>query len=143
MIINLLFKMKNTLIVMIAVILAGVAGFYGGTKYQQTQARSGMMMGQMGGRPESGEMRQGTTGSRPVSGEIIDQAQDSITVKLQDGGSKIILLSKETEIKKAQEGSLTDLVAGESVVVFGTENTDGSISATNVQLSSGMQPNFK
>jgi len=59
----------------------------------------------------------------------------TITVKLEDGSSKIILLSEKTSINKASEGSITDLTAGEKVAVFGTTNADGSVTAQNIQIN--------
>jgi len=59
----------------------------------------------------------------------------TITVKLPDGSSKIILLSEKTSINKASEGSVADLVVGEKVAVFGTTNTDGSVTAQNIQIN--------
>ena len=60
---------------------------------------------------------------------------NSITVKLQDGQSKIIILSDTTEINQASKAAKTDLSAGKQVAVFGTENSDGSVTAQNIQLN--------
>lgn len=69
-------------------------------------------------------------GSRFISSD-----DKSITVKLQDGSSKIVLLTDTTSISKSTEGSKSDLKTGEKVAVFGTENSDGSVTAQNVQLN--------
>jgi ribosomal protein S1 len=84
----------------------------------------------------SNQFRQGSgLGLRPVSGEIISQDDKSITVKLQDGSSRIVILSDQTEINKTSEGSKEDLKTGERITTFGTENSDGSVTAQNVQLN--------
>ena len=70
-----------------------------------------------------------------VRGEIIDQDEESITVKLSDDSSKIVLISENMSINKATEGSVDDLEVGKEVMVFGQENSDGSVSATNIQLN--------
>ena len=57
-----------------------------------------------------------------------------MTVKLQDGGSKIVILTDSTAINKSAEGSREDLKIGGKVGVFGTENSDGSVTAQNIQL---------
>lgn len=75
------------------------------------------------------------TGFRPVVGEIISKDDKSVTVKLQDGGSKIVLFSDGTSINKVSEGSKDDLKTGEQVGIFGTENSDGSVTAQNIQLN--------
>ena len=129
---------KNNSILMIigiAIVALGV-GFFGGMKYQQSQRQSfsrqfGMNQ-QQGTRGGNGSVR---GGFRPVNGEILSTDANSITVKLPDGSSKIVLLSDKTEINKASVATVTDLTAGEKVSVFGTENTDGSVSATSVQLN--------
>jgi len=70
---------------------------------------------------------------RPVSGEVIAKDNDSITVKVQDGWSKIIFISDTTTVAKTEEGSLDDLAEGTQVVVFGSQNDDGSIAAESIQ----------
>ena len=60
---------------------------------------------------------------------------DSVTVKLMDGTSKIVLFSDKTEINKAQQAQTADLKVGEKVMVMGQENSDGSVTAQNIQLN--------
>ena len=86
--------------------------------------------GRNGGQFGGGQNR---SGFRPVAEEII--GSDSITVKLQDGSSKIVLLSEKTEINKADQAKKDELTVGERVAVFGQENADGSVTAQNIQLN--------
>ena len=81
-------------------------------------------------------MRQTGNGQsfRPVSGEIIGSDDKSVTVKLQDGSSKIVLLSDSAQINKASVGAKEDLKTGENIVVFGTTNSDGSVTAQSIQI---------
>lgn len=74
-------------------------------------------------------------GMRPVSGEVISADANSITVKSQDGSSKIVILSGSTKFVKTAEVAKNDITKGIQVGVFGTENTDGSITATNIQIN--------
>lgn len=53
---------------------------------------------------------------------------------MQDGSTKIIILSDQTVINKSSEGSKSDLKTGERVTTFGTENSDGSITAQNISI---------
>lgn len=127
--------MKNVwLIALVAILFAGGAGFFAGMKYQQSKQPA--FLRQMGG--VQGQ-RTGTGGNRmgfrPVNGEIISSDDKSITVKLQDGSSKIVLFSDSTEINKAAEATKEDLKTGEKVAVFGTENSDGTVTAQNIQLN--------
>jgi len=131
---------NNYLITVILVIVFAGAGFYVGMKYQQGQ--KGNLSGQFGnGQNVMRNNRTGATGAnnlggfRPVAGEIISADNKSITVKLQDNSSKIILINDKTQINKAETVNKSELKIGEKVSVFGSENTDGSVTAQNVQLN--------
>lgn len=128
-------KNNNILIIFLVAILVGAGAFFAGMKYQQSKqpAFTRQFGGGQGIRNGQG---QGTRqGFRPVNGEIISSDEKSITVKLQDGSSKIVLLSDKTEINKAASGTKDDLKVGEKVAVFGNENSDGSVTAQNIQLN--------
>ena len=149
--------MKNVsvspiILAVVAIVLAGGA-FFGGMKYQQSKAqvffqRDGgnriMMGGPNGGNMPFGQRGQGGPGGqggrigqgfRPVTGQILSADDKSITVKLMDGSSKIVLFSDTTTINKAAEATKTDLKTGETVAVFGAQNPDGSVTAQNIQLN--------
>jgi hypothetical protein len=133
---------KNNLIVLtiVLVVIAGAGGFAGGIKYQQSKLRTftgGMMNG--GGAVRMGQNGQGRmmgnrTGFRPVAGEILSIDDTSITVKMPDGGSKIVILSEKTTINKAATALKSDLKVGSQVAVFGQDNSDGSVTAQSIQL---------
>jgi len=125
---------KNLVVTIIIAVLVGGAGFFAGMKYQQGKQRNlaRQFFGQIGGRQGAGANR---LGFRPVNGEIIDADEKSITVKLQDGSSKIVIVSETTQINKAEQASKQDLKVGEKVAVFGSENSDGSITAQNIQIN--------
>ena len=131
--------MKKNLITTIAVALAvGSVCFFAGMKYQQSKQRTvaRQFVGQIGGRQGAGANR---LGFRPVNGEIIAADEKSITVKLQDGSSKIVIVSEITQINKAEQASKEDLKVGGKVAVFGQENSDGSVTAQNIQINPLMQ----
>lgn len=131
--------MKNNLIlgVIIALVIGGAVGFFGGMQYQKSQ-RPNFAQGNFPGR-ENGQPGQrfgGANGAnRPVSGEIISADDKSITVKMQDGSSKIVILSDTTSINKQATGTKDDLKTGTNVAVFGTSNSDGSVTAQSIQLN--------
>lgn len=140
--------MKNTrLVIGVLLIAVGITGFFGGMKYQQSK---GFSMTDI----QSGDTHVGMTGlsgsertrrngnSEMVSGEIIDKDETSITVKQADESTKIILLSEDTGVNKTSQGSIDDLETGESVMIFGQENPDGSISAANIQLNPRFRDGF-
>lgn len=125
-----------------AVIVLAVAsgGFYAGMKYQQTRRPAGGAF--MNGGAGSVRFRsEGRTinGARQVMGEIIDKDDASITVKMPDGSTRIVMVSDKTPVNKAEKGSLDDLKNGQTVAVFGTDNADGSVTAQNVQLNPGVR----
>jgi len=122
------------LLIILALVIGGGIGFFAGIKYQQGKQRNvaRQFLGQMGGRQGTGTNR---LGLRPVNGEIISADEKSITVKLQDGSSRIVIVSENTQINKAEQATKTDLKIGEKVAVFGQENSDGSVTAQNIQLN--------
>ena len=126
-------KGQNLFFFLFVLLIVAGGAFYGGMKYQESRLPA--FRGQFGGMMGQLNSRGNRTGFRPVAGEIINIDDKSITVKLQDGSSKIILISDKTSINKADQGSKTDLKNGEQVAVFGSENSDGSITAQNIQLN--------
>jgi hypothetical protein len=76
----------------------------------------------------------GNRGGGFVSGSIMAEDSNSITVKLADGSTKIVLYSGSTNINVSQAGSAADLVVGKDVTITGTANTDGSVTATRIQM---------
>ena len=124
--------MKNNLLITVIVsLLVGGVAFYGGMKHQQSKLPN------FGGRIADGQRGVNNTrpsGLRTIMGEVISKDDQSITVKLNDGSSKIVILSETTQINKASEAAIEDLVEGETISAFGTENSDGSITAQNIQM---------
>lgn len=138
--------MKKNIItnIIIAVVIAGVA-FFGGMQYSKSKVMSTTASRQFGGGTSTGMMGGGRpggasaamTGMRSggaVIGSVLSKDDKSITVQTQGGGSKIIFLSEKTAISTAAKGSLADIVAGSDVVVMGTPNADGSVTAQTIQL---------
>jgi len=124
-------KNKNLIIMILLLVIVGGGAFFAGMKYQQRNVAR-QFFGQMGGRQGVSTNR---LGFRPVNGEIIAADEKSITVKLQDGSSKIVIVSETTQINKAEQATKEDLKIGEKVAVFGQENSDGSLTAQNIQIN--------
>ncbi|KPJ55906.1 hypothetical protein AMJ49_06150 [Parcubacteria bacterium DG_74_2] len=147
---------KKILPIIIAFIIISGGAFYGGMKYTQSKSLQGF--GQSDFQelrnlsPEERQQRlqqMGTAGmdlgvgrignrkgSGFVAGEVISKDEESITVKLQDGGSRIIFYSDSTEVSKFIDGNAEDIEIGKSVTISGETNEDGSITAKTIQLSS-------
>ena len=139
---------QNPLLIpmIVGFLVIGAGSFYGGMTYAKKTASpmNEMRMGQMG---QMGQMRTmngnapgGTTGARGgmmggmTSGEIISKDDTSVTVKLTDGGSKVVFLSTSTTIGTMSTGSLEDLSTGTNVMVVGSTNADGSVTASTIQI---------
>lgn len=140
---------KNIPVIVVIVIIAGGIGFFGGMKYGQSRGsvagrnfqnltpEQRQQMGQ-GFRNSAGVDSRGNknnpAGGGFVNGEIISQDDKSVTVKLRDGGSKIIFFSDTTSISKMADGVPTDLGVGKSITVTGSTNSDGSVTAQSIQI---------
>lgn len=124
--------MKKLLPIIIILIIVGAGTFFAGMKFGQskTPQRQGFQqmdaagVGFRGNRENAGF----------TSGEIIAKDDQSITIKLQNGGSKIIFYSDSTEISKFTSGAPSDLEVGKAIMVNGKTNDDGSITAQTIQL---------
>jgi len=129
--------MKNNLIIIaITGIVLGSGGFFAGIKYQQSRAPGFDNMS------KNATMRQRPGGPAhelsSVRGSIISQDKDSLTIKMVDNSSKIILLSDLTKINTTSEASKEDLTIDDQVVIFGQTNSDGSVSAETIQIGSSL-----
>jgi len=140
--------MKNKKIVSIVigiVVLAGV--FYGGMFYGKNKTpalgtdRFGSNMQNRIGQfnADGGNNKMGSGGL--IAGEIISKDNKSVTVKLTDGGSKIIFLDTSTAVTKMATGSANELIIGTQVSVTGTSNSDGSIMAKSIQIRPQIKQN--
>ncbi len=148
---------KILLGIFIVALVVGGGAFYGGMKYAEGKSPRGLSQNFQNLSNLSPEQRQqrlqelGATstaaglrggfgggqrggGSGFTAGEIISKDDKSITVKLQDGGSKIVFFSDSTEITKSVNGILNDLEIGKNVTVNGAANSDGSVIAQSIQL---------
>lgn len=130
--------MKKILPFLLIAIVAGGLAFYGGMQYgrmsgdaqtdvfQSSQSQQRVFSGSRGS-------RLGANGNF-VIGDILSKDDKSVTVKLQNGGSKIVFYSSSTQISKVADTTASDLVQGVSVRVNGTTNSDGSVTAQSVQI---------
>ena len=126
--------MRNTIIwVVLAAVLFGAVGFYGGVTYQKSQATSGFA-GRFGGGGFGGSSSTGGRAAGNIAtGTVIAQDATSITVKTAEGGSKTLFVSAQTRISKQQVLTSADIKVGDQVAGFGTA-ANGGIDARMVQV---------
>lgn len=139
--------MKNNTLILITIISLAL-GFGGGylfKNYQVGKMRSnfdGQLLERQGNgqglqnvqRPQNGQGLQTGFGGM-VMGEIISQDENSITVKSQDGSTIIVIIGDSTTYTKTQNTDKGELDTTTQVRVFGSANSDGSITAQNIQLN--------
>lgn len=67
-----------------------------------------------------------------TAGTIQSVDDDTIYVETADGETVEVRTSGDTEVQVSSEGSVDDLAEGETVVVQGDQQDDGSLDATNI-----------
>ena len=132
---------KTMVISALLVLLALGGGFFAGMTYQKGKAvvRNGfyaMTQGNQGGMMR-GRFGQGQGGQnfRPVRGEVLSLSQNTMTVKLPNGNSEIVVFGQSTQFVKSEAASVSDVKTGDTVMVVGTQNSDGSVTAQNVEVN--------
>ena len=148
--------MKRWLIpvIVVVVVAIGVGAFFGGkaagggtpsaaeamkvvsnltAAQRQALAQSSGGTGTATGAPTGGFAGASGAGGNMTSGSIVSSDANSMTIKLASGSTKIVLFSDSTTISVSKTGSTSDLTAGQEVRVSGTTNSDGSITASNIQ----------
>ncbi len=123
---------KRTLIIhLVAVPLLVAVSFWGGMQYagSQAPARGSFGAAAYAGR---GGMRAGNAAF--AAGVIMAADPASLTLGLQNGNSEIVYLATSTQILKSASGTAADLIQGANVVVTGTPNQGGSMTAQSIQI---------
>ncbi|MBI5135483.1 hypothetical protein HZA86_04610 [Candidatus Uhrbacteria bacterium] len=143
-------KQQQIISFVAAVVLVAGGAFYGGLQYGRSQSTSstgvgagsrfaGRMMGQNG----SGEFRMrgpgGSGNDEFVTGKIISTDATELRVELIGGGSRIVLIGSETTVTQSQTIKPSALKAGDSVVLNGTANQDGSLNARMIRVGDTTQ----
>ncbi|MES2409765.1 MAG: hypothetical protein V4509_05720 [Patescibacteria group bacterium] len=125
---------KKKKIYIISSVVVAIILFYGGMKYgESSQTKSQFGNFQAGARASGGRtIFAGGMGGMTL-GDIINIDNGSLTLKTRDGSSKVVLIGSSTPVTKSVQGQITDLKAGDSVMIAGKANSDGSIAASEIQ----------
>jgi Cu/Ag efflux protein CusF len=141
-------KNINTIIVVavILIVVAAAGGFFAGLMYQknQTSSLTAVERGNFAARfgEQASQAGQNAQAFRPVRGQVLSLSSNSMTVKMSDGSTKIVVLSASTTFAQSTKAALADVKTGDTVNVVGTANSDGSVTATDVQINPPMPGGF-
>lgn len=128
---------KNITITIIIAVVIGTAGFFGGMKYGQAKAQPAgrdKFAGQHKTRGGAGSARGDFT-----TGQILSKDNKSVTVQTANGNSRIVFYSGTTHVGKFISSSASDMATGQRITVTGTPNSDGSITAQNIEIMPQLQ----
>lgn len=141
---------KIVIACVITAVLAGGVGYVGGVKMSPLKrsvmfnSRSGQTMNlrnnnqnnQNGNGITNAPNMMGRGGA--ITGEVIAKDNKSLTIKMSDGSSKIVIISDKTNYRMASESSLDKIEVGTKVATFGDSNSDGSTTATSIEINPAM-----
>ncbi|KKU82256.1 MAG: hypothetical protein UY10_C0039G0006 [Microgenomates group bacterium GW2011_GWA2_47_8] len=92
------------------------------TNRDQNKQGSGGMMGRGGA----------------LTGEVTAKDDKTLTIKLSDGSSKIVILADTTTYRTSTETGLDKVEVGTKVAAYGTTSTDGTTVATSIEINPQM-----
>jgi hypothetical protein len=128
-------KYQTHIIWGIIVVVALVGGYFWG-KSTVSSARAGFA-GATGTFSSSTRSRFGGAagaGGGFTTGQITAVTPQSITLQLANGNSEVVLYSSSTAVTQPTAVSAANLAVGTNVMVAGTSNSDGSVTATTIQV---------
>ncbi|MFZ2199497.1 MAG: hypothetical protein WAV40_01775 [Microgenomates group bacterium] len=120
----------------ITAVLAGGVGYKVGTsnfafgKFSNTNQRFG---GRGQNNYPTGQGMMGRGGA--LTGEVTAKDGKTLTVKLSDGSSKLVIFSDTTTYRTAIDSSMDKVEVGTKIAAFGTTSTDGSTVATSIEIN--------
>jgi hypothetical protein len=118
-------------------LVIAIAALVGGFYYGKSTASAGR--GGLGGifasstRGTFGGGRGGAGGGF-VAGTITALGSGSVTVQLPNGNSEIVFYSSSTSIVIPSPASASQLTVGSNVMIGGSANSDGSVTASTIQV---------
>lgn len=124
------------LIIFSAILIIAVGGgaFYGGMKYQESKNPSFPNLTQAQRQQFSERGIERGMGPGFLSGELIDKDENSLTLKMPDGSSRIVFFSESAEISKMTQGTFNDIEIGKQITVSVDQNSDATYTAKTIQI---------
>lgn len=130
---------KHYLTIGIAIICAVVFFFIGRATVSSSPSGAGTFSsstrGAFAGRGGAGGAGGAALGL--VAGQIVSVSNGVITVSLANGNSENVYFSSSTPIIEPQPAPASALKPGTTVMIGGTTNSDGSVTAQTIQLRVG------
>jgi len=126
--------MKKIIIWIVVLIVVAGGSFYGGMKYQASKKPSAASFGQFRNGAGVNARTGQAVGAGAIMGQVLSIDNQSMTVQMRDGSSKVVILSSSTGVSKQASGAIGDVKIGNEVSVIGTTNTDGSVTAQTIQI---------
>lgn len=106
--------------------------------FQQYLQENGGFQGGPGGlggaNGTNGANRNGGARGGFTNGTVVAKDAQSITIKSANGSTRTVLYTASTAVSKSQSGAIGDVSTGETVMVTGSSNSDGSVTATRIQV---------
>ncbi len=120
-----------------AVIFGGIGFIVGKRSASPSPLSQGVeRMGDRGGFAQNGGPNriQRGQGGGGTQGEVLSKDANVLTVKLRDGGSRIVFYATSTGVMRTASGTMGDIGVGSQVFVVGNQNADGSVTAESIQI---------
>ena len=117
----------------IVVVLALVGGYY----YGKSAGRPSFAgFGGTGSSTRGGFAGRGAGGAGGgfAAGQVTAKDSTSLTLQLANGNSEVVFYSSSTSVIEPQPASINDVTPGTNVMVGGTTNSDGSVTAQSIQV---------
>ena len=128
-------KYKTHIIWAIIAVVALGGGYFWG-KAAAAAARTSGFAGAFNGSSTRAFARGGAggTGTALTAGQITAMDSSSITLQLANGNSEVVFYSTSTTVSEQTTVSPSTLTVGTNVMVGGTTNSDGSVTAQSIQV---------
>ena len=75
-----------------------------------------------------------------TTGQVLSITGNSLTLQLANGNSENVFFSSSTQVIVPQPASISSVQQGATVLITGTTNSDGSVTASTIQLRSTTTP---
>ncbi len=126
---------KHTIISIAVVVVVGLAAFFGGMAVGKSSA-AGALRSRLGafGSGAGTFAARGGQGAGFLTGSVIAMDSQSITLQDRAGSSHIVLYSTSTAVSKPTVVPSSDIQTGDNVTVMGTANSDGSFTASSIDI---------